>query len=396
MNIYPAPQKAPSGSTGCPLGEHEVVQNEFSTESPAWKAGCGVYSVAFGISMMWLRYSLVAILFIAITGFTRDIQDKHTSSDPMKCKRCQTAYNKALDHTLKQLQRAYFPAKMVMGWQLLADGRHPKELESVVDTAIKWQTNPGVKNDHAKNWYPALAGIFLAEYEKHHPSEKVRDVLKEIVVYFEKVREPTGGWFKWQNGAFKNGKQVYPVKDLGMLTSIIFGYLWTVKTLGISVPDKMLEQADECLLNNLSKRGLSYGTGQKGGDGTGARGAFVLLGLAYANKMKHKIAETYTTLLPQCIPKMDKGHHVGALHGLGVVLGCHVLGPEVYKKLTEQWLDVLIDKQVSDGGIYIGDDGDAGGEKGLFGEDNGSTAAAALLILLQDHTRLKPAKPKDK
>ena len=42
---------------------------------------------------------------------------------------------------------------------------------------------------------------------------------------------------------------------------------------------------------------------------------------------------------------------------------------------TDRWLDVLIGMQGADGGVYVGDDGDAGGEKKLLGEDDASTAA---------------------
>lgn len=53
--------------------------------------------------------------------------------------------------------------------------------------------------------------------------------------------------------------------------------------------------------------------------------------------------------------------------------------------LIATWLDHYLSKQDSDGGFYVGDDGAAGGEKGLLDGNAGSTAAVALMILLQDH-----------
>ena len=318
---------------------------------------------------------------------------KHKPAAWSKCERCRSAYDKAMAHSVTRLRRASFPAKMVMGWLFLADGRHPRELKNVIDEAMRWKQRVGRKapNNHRRNWYPALAGILLAEYAKYEPSQKLRTALQDLVDHFVFVQERTGGWYKWHEGAYKD-RLDYPVKDLGILNAMIFGFLCTVKTQGVNVPTEAFKRADACLTSLLSRRGISYGTGSRGGDVTGARGAFALNGLFYARDQKHKIAKIYADVLPRQIPKMDQGHHVGAFHCLGVALGCHLLGPKVYKQLTDHWLDKLIAKQKQDGGIYVGDDGDAGGEVGLLGEDDGSTAAAALLILLQDSSRLTPSK----
>jgi len=282
---------------------------------------------------------------------------------------------------------------MIMGWLLLADGRHPKDLKNVIAEAMRWRQRVGAKraHNHRRNWYPALAGILLAEYGKFYPNRKLRAALQDIVDHFVGVQEVTGGWFKWHEGAFKD-RLDYAVKDLGMLDAIIFGFLCTARTQGVQVPAKTFKGVETCIHKILSARGISYGTGSRGGDRTGARGAFALNGLYYMRDRKHEIARVYENLLPKQIPNMDKGHHVGGLHCLGVTLGCRLLGTKVYKKLTDRWLDSLIDRQKPDGGIYVGDDEDAGGEKKLLGEDDASTAAAALLILLQDPSRLVPGK----
>jgi hypothetical protein len=276
---------------------------------------------------------------------------------------------------------------MVAGWLFLADGRFPEELKQIVQAACDYQKTLG-RNQHAENWHPALAGIFLVEVYKRQPTPEVQTAIQSIVDHFVKNQERTGGWFKWFEGAYKD-RLDYPVKDLGMLDAIIYGYLWSAKTLKFKVPQATMDKADACLLALLSPRGISYGTGSRGGETTGARGGFCIQGLDLAGQTQHKIYTTYVELLPKLIPKMDQGHHVGAIHGLGVTLGCRTLGPQAYSKLTAEWLDKLIAKQEEDGGVYIGDDGEAGGEKGLLGEDHGSTAAFALMILLQDSNALK-------
>jgi hypothetical protein len=67
----------------------------------------------------------------------------------------------------------------------------------------------------------------------------------------------------------------------------------------------------------------------------------------------------------------------------------NLTGP-AYQQLTAKWLDHYIDEQAEDGSVYIGDDGDAGGEKGLLKGNTASTAAFALMILLQDQKVLQP------
>lgn len=340
--------------------------------------------------------ALALVFALAARAVPQQAQEKppatHNSVDPKKCKRCAIAYEKACAYLKKNHTKASFAAKMVIGWLFLADGRFHKELEQIVKEAMQWADRKG-NSQHAQNWYPALAGILLAEYYKYAPTAEVQQALVGIVKWFTEKQERTGGWFKWFEGAYTD-RLDYPVKDLGMLTSIIYGFLWTVKTQKIPVDDAMMKKADDCLLNILTDKGIGYGSVSRGGDKTGARGAFVLLGLDFAGQANHKIYKTYVKLLPKQIPNLDQGHHIGAFHGLGVTLGCHKLGTEAFNELVKAWLDKLIDKQGEDGSLYIGDDGDAGGEPGLLKGNHGSTAAFALMILMQDPKVLRPTRKK--
>ncbi len=345
-----------------------------------------------------VRAILGAVLVMVLAG-AAPAQDRpaqpvpHTSPDPRKCRKCLPAYEKAMAYLQKNLGKATFPAKMVIAWLLLADGRHESDLKQIVNSARGALSERG-SSQHAQNWYPALAGMFLCEYYKWNPTKEVFDALQAIVNDFVKTQERTGGWFKWFEGAYKD-RLDYPVKDLGILDATIFGVLWAAKTHGVKVPDDTIQKADKCLEQLLSGEGISYGTQSRGGDTTGARGAFAMLGLDFAGQQKHRICTTYRNLLERRIPNLDKGHHWGGLHGLGVVLGCHVLGQAEYDKLVKEWLDKLIAKQDAEGGLYIGDDGDAGGEPGLIKSNYSSTASFALMILLQDQKLLRaPVKRK--
>jgi hypothetical protein len=334
----------------------------------------------------------LAFLLLAPVAFAQETKpvDKHTSPDPRKCKKCVPAYEKAMAKLKKELNSASFPAKMVAGWVFLADGRFNDELKVVIREACAWEQRKG-NSQHAQNWYPALAGLFLCEIQKYAPTKETTEAITSIVAWMVKYQERTGGWFKWFEGAYKE-RLDYPVKDLGILTAITYGVLWSAKTHKIAVPDETMTKAEKCLLSYTTGEGISYGTGQQGGDPTGARGAFAMQGLLFAGQTQHKIWKTYEKTLTKKLDKMDQGHHIGAFHCLGVTLGCLRLGPEAYAELTAAWLDKLIAKQEADGGVYVGDDGDAGGEKGLIGGNYGSTAAFALLILGQDAKILPPPK----
>ena len=314
--------------------------------------------------------------------------DKHNSTDPRKCKRCLPAYEKAMAYLKKNLNAASFPAKMVSGWVFLADGRFNDEVKVVLREALAWEQRKG-NNQHGQNWYPALAAMFIAEYHKYAPTKETLDGMTALVQYFAKKQERTGGWFKWFEGAYTD-RPDYPVKDLGILTAIIYGFLWSAKTHKVAVPEETMTKADKCITGYTTGEGIAYGSGQMGGDPTGARGAFAMLGLLSAGQTTHKIWKTYEKSFTKKLPKMDQGHHVGAFHCLGVTLGCKMLGPDATAELINKWADVYIAKQAPDGTVYIGDDGDAGGEKGLLNGSYGSTAAFALMILSQDAKILRP------
>jgi hypothetical protein len=321
-----------------------------------------------------LAMTVVAVLSVAV-------QDPA----PRKLRAHSEAYNKAVDYVLKGYKKASFPAKMVIGWLLLADGRFPKELDEIVQLATQWDKQR--YGNHAKNWFPALAGIFLSEYYKHYPKDEIKQALQSIADHFVKVQEKNGGWFKWFEGAVVDMPK-YPVRTLGILDATILGFMYGARKQGCKVPETTLQNGEQCMAGILGPRGVSYGTGQRGGDTTGARGGFAMLGLDIAGLRSHKIWETYTKIIPDCIPRMDKGHHIGAFHCLGLTLACWKLGH--HATLLNEWAPKLTAKQGADGGVFVGDDGADGGEEGLLGSNYGSTAAFALMLLLQDGTVLKP------
>jgi hypothetical protein len=347
--------------------------------------------------MRWIRAAGIGLLLAGVAASQEKKDAKpvpHTSPDWRKCKKCVPAYEAALGYVRKNLAGSTFPVKMIAAWLLLGDGRYGNDLEQCVKTATQCLTARG-NSQHAQNWYPALAGMFLCEYYKYVPAPDVAKAINEIISEFVKTQERTGGWFKWFEGAYKD-RLDYSVKDLGMLDAIILGFLWSARAHGFKVPEDTLVKAEKMMDGILGANGISYGTPSKWGETTGARGSFLMWQLDHAGQRQHKVFKTYDSLLLRLIPNLDKGHHVGGLHCLGVVLGCHLLGPKYYDALIAKWLDHYMGQQAEDGSVYIGDDGDAGGEKGLLRGNTASTASYALMILLQDPKVLRPPPSKKK
>lgn len=327
---------------------------------------------------LWAAAIALALAAPAWAQSGRKLSQKH-----------QEAYDKAMEYLLKEMGRMPFAAKAIFGFVLLADGTRADELAKIVQEAKEWEKQLRFVSQHGTIWYPALSALFLTEYYKFHPDEEVKRSLEGLIKYFGENQEATGGWFKWKGGGL-NGK--YPAPDLAMLTATVYSSLVTARKLEIKVPESVIQNADRCLHGILMGNGLGYGTGNRSPDKTGGRVGLAMLGLDYAGQKSHKICTTAATAVPEAIPRLDQGHHWGGLHCAAVTLACHRLGGGVYAKLTNAWVDKLIAKQKDTGGIYVGDDGDAGGEVGLLGGDHSSTAAVMLMILLQDPDRLNPIK----
>src|SRR2546428_6644780 len=112
----------------------------------------------------------------------------HSSPDFRKCRKCLPAYEAALAYVRKRLGESTVPVKMISAWLFLADGRYPSDLEHCVKAALQWESQRR-GSQHAQNWYPALAGMFLVEYYKFFPTPEVAKGLPDIIAEFVKTQE---------------------------------------------------------------------------------------------------------------------------------------------------------------------------------------------------------------
>jgi hypothetical protein len=320
----------------------------------------------------------LAILALALTPVV--LQDPHAHKDTLSCRKCSGPYQKALASVVARFPKAGFPEKIIAGFLFLADGRHPNELQQVVQVASRAKASA---NSYNGNWYLGMAGLFLSEHYRLQPSPEVKQALLDLVETAQKTQEPTGGW----NHHLGFGKK-YCADDLSIVTSMLFTTLLNMRESGIDVPKPLVERTGENLAKLLRPTGLDYGTRDSWGEVSGSRIGMASIGLHAAGLTSNPIYTTALKALPERLKRLDKGHGTGCIHLLSVTLACHRLG--IYSKLTDEWLDKLIAKQAADGSFLLGDDGAGGGEKQLIGNDIGSTAAFALFLLLQDGERLNP------
>jgi hypothetical protein len=308
-----------------------------------------------------------------------------------KIKQHADAYDKMKSYLLKNLGNASMMEKVAIGILLMADGRHPTELQTCLGAAKNARAQ--IKASKWSNWYIGFGSIFLAQYYLRFPSEEIQQELEAFMEAAVKEQEPTGGWFSSTGAAKKAG---YPAEDHGQLTAMVYAGLLIMKSKGMKIPSGMLEKTEAYINRQCGGGGITYGTGNGIGDTTGSRGGFALVGLSAAKRTDSKLFSTYRTLYPQAFNRLEKGHHIGGWHFMGCILGCWSLGPDMVGSLRGAVLDKYVAKIDGEGGFYIGDDGASGGEKGLMGHNYCSTASLALLIALQDPNAFKIPNPQAK
>jgi len=318
--------------------------------------------------------------FVAALALAQDGAASHAHKDLAACKKCSGPYQRAVASVLERFPKADFPEKIIAGFLFLADGRHPAELQKVIEMASRAKASAKSFNG---GWYLGMAGLFLSECYRLQPTPEIKQALVELVATAQTTQEPTGGW----NHNLGFGKK-YCADDLSIVTSMLYTTLLNMKTAGIDTPKGMIEKVNENLTKLLRPTGLDYGTRDAWGETSGSRVGMASIGLHNAGMTSHEIYTTAVKALPERLKRLDKGHGTGCIHLLSVTLACHRL--RIYRALTDEWLDKLIAKQAPDGSLLMGDDGAGGGEMKLIGNNIGSTAAFALFLLLQDPERLNP------
>jgi hypothetical protein len=257
---------------------------------------------------------------------------------------------------------------MMGGFALMMEGASPKELEDCVRYACQAIKDEGFN----RNWYLSMSMIFLAEYATRYGF--TRDVEVALADGLKKAaaqQEETGGWCHhlgmWKGGYNTMGGG----KDLGMITSMIYGSFVELKALGVEI-GPMMEKAQKNLESISDGMGVRYGTDNNVGDAAMARASWVLLGIQAAGQ-NHPLYAKYSKGLEQRYKKIEEGAHGFApLHYFSVAVAMHREGPDAYFKFAAEYLDKLILTQRADGVVPLHNE-----------DDVASTAVFASIVMMQ-------------
>jgi hypothetical protein len=335
----------------------------------------------------------IVMLMAATAGEAQEPPKKvHDSTNPLKCKICQKPLLAAYQYLEKQGAGSDGFGQFFQGWLYLADNSHPKELQHAVSTLSSGFYKQGGFNG---NWSTCMAALFLAEMYRREPTEKLRATLLDILKVAEANMEPSGGWchhlgMASQTGYNKMGGGV----DLGILTSMMYAAMLEMKKAGIPVPNPMLASVEKNLESLSDGAGVAYGTDNRYGDVAMGRGAYLWLGLHATQLTSSRFSASVPKGLDQRYTKTDQGHAYPPLHFTSVALAMHLLGPQTYQKFFDHWADRLIALQKPDGSIELPHVEGVAFQK----QTNyiGSTAAFALVLILQQPGALEKTLPKEK
>lgn len=357
----------------------------------------GVYEAGTGLNdrEVSVRHALVllgAVLLLPPAFSQEPARLPHDSSNPWKCKACQKPLAAAYEFLEKQGAGADGYAQFFLGWLYLADNLHPKELDRAASRLSAGFYKQGGFNG---NWATCMSAVFLAEVYRRQPTEKLRGTLLEVLKVAEANMEPTGGWchhkgFAVESGYNKRGGGV----DLGILTSMMYGAMVSMKKSGVPVPERMLYAAERNLESLSDGQGVCYGTDNKVPDTAMGRAAWMWPGLHAAKHTGSKFYARIPKGLASRCKNTDQGHAFPPLHFMSVALAMHLLGPETYSKFSGHWIDRLIALQKADGSIELPHT-----EGVPFQRQHNyvpSTATFALILVLQQPGALERSAPQAK
>ena len=156
-----------------------------------------------------------------------------------------------------------------------------------------------------------------------------------------------------------------------MINTMMFGAFMELKTLGIN-PGPIVERTQKCLETISDGTGIRYGTDNQVGDAAMARASYALLGLQATGRLTHPFYSKFTKGLEQRYKNIEAGvHGYAPFHYFSVAAACHRMGPDMYRKFADEWIDKLTALQTAEGVVPLPDD------------DVASTAVYACILMMQ-------------
>jgi hypothetical protein len=224
--------------------------------------------------------------------------------------------------------------------------------------------------------------FFLAEYSmKYGLTADVQNALNAGLKFAAEQVEETGGWchhkHMWQEN---NYNKIGGGRDLGMVTSMIYGAFLEMKTLGVD-PGSLMEKAQRNLESISDGAGFSYGTDNRWGDICMSRSAYVLLGILAAKRTDHPFYSKIVDGLDKRVKSVEQGHAFGPLHYFSVGAAFHRLGK--YSTFASEYLPKLTSSQAADGSVPMRSDGGKRKDADKFMDSVASTGVFACLMMMQ-------------
>jgi hypothetical protein len=321
----------------------------------------------------------LALLVLAAPAWA---QTKKHDKDPHKCAVCRAALERAASYALTNYRSSGVAGHAFTGLMLLVMGDRGREFQACVACCSRACTS-------TYNWDLCLSLYFLSEVAVRAPTAEVQNALVAGLNTAARTREPTGGWghalgYSDKNGYAKSGGS----RDLGVVTSMIYGAMWNMKAAKIGVPKELFESVEKHLNTIFDGGGFSYGTDCNGwrDDGMG-RSAYTFLGLANAGETQHPFYDKMLQALGQRFKNIEGGHAFAPIHHFGTAAAMHRAGR--YQEFADEWIDKLITKQKADGSVDLVTDW---GKRGKFPWENATANAAAFasILLLQKEGAFAP------
>jgi len=327
---------------------------------------------------MGLRSGLAAAVLAGLLGLGAAPQAGH-DPDWRKCKKCLPAFTKAFGYLkanykspqAKRVIGSMLGGYVFAGFAFMAEGNSGKELEDCVQYCSQAIRDEGFN----RNWYLSMSMIFLTEYAlKYGLTPQVQRALADGLKHAAAQQEETGGWCHHREMWKEKGyNKVGGGRDLGMVTTMIYGAFLEMKALGIEVPSAMFEKAHKNLESISDGAGVRYGTDNMVGDAAMARASWVLLALQATRNTAHPFYSKYQNGVESRYKQIEAGvHGFAPLHYFSVAAAMHRSGPEAYRKFVDAHVDKLIATQTADGIVPLKNE-----------DDVASTAVFASMILMQ-------------
>jgi hypothetical protein len=297
------------------------------------------------------------------------------------------ALERAMKHVKAHYRKQQLPGQIFAGFAFLMDGRCEAELKECVEWCGREIIHPEMNG----NWFVAMCLFFLAEYSmKRGLTEEVRPTMEKGVARAAQEQEETGGWchdkHMWKKTGYNKGGGG---RDLGIVTSMMFGALTEMKALGVD-SGTLLDKAARNLESISDGAGFRYGTDNPTPDVAMSRASYALLGLLAARRTDHPFCGRISAGLRERFPHCEKGHGYAPLHYFGVAAAMHRLGE--YRRFAREVLDKLIATQDGEGVVILYNDGGKDRDPQNFKDPFASTAVFACMLMMEKEGVFVPMK----